>query len=183
MTTTMTTTNTKVATTMTDRPPRADDRSGGRDSGAANTDEATRQRLAELTARRSRPTRVAGTSAPGGTPGVTVPVDPTRRPTRRHPALTARILTAGLSTALMLGIIADLGANAAPALDASPMLDESAVPVQPAAVASPTASTRVATIAELTGQPIQLTAAPAVRTVDPAPRQQPAPMATTHGSR
>ena len=176
------TTSMKVATTMTDRPPVARDEGGDRDGAAPNTDEATQKRLAELSARRSRPTRVAGTSAPGGTPGVTVPVGPARRPTRRHPALTARILTTGLSTALMLGIITDLGANAAPPLEDSTVLSPSAVIINPASVASATVSKSATAPTELSGQTIHLTA-PTVQANDPAPNQQPVPVAKTHGSR
>ncbi|NNF55371.1 MAG: hypothetical protein HKN03_13140 [Acidimicrobiales bacterium] len=149
------------------------------EGAAADPDVAARQRLADLAARRSRPTRVAGSSVPADTPGMSVPIGSTnRRPTRRHPALATRILTAGLSTTVMLGIIADLAANATPT-----STDDATSTAPAVTVISSTASNPAVVVTQLSGQPIHLTAAPAIGSVQTGPVQQSAPVVKTHGSR
>jgi hypothetical protein len=134
-----------------------------------------------LAERPSRHGRATGTPAPGRTQRVTVTTGSTR-PRRRHPALGARILSTGMSTAAMFGIVAALGVQNPPPANAA----QDPTPAVPAAiVVDPTAAAPMAvTVSELSDRPIQLTATPIVRAAQPAPTPAvAAPVARTNGSR
>lgn len=109
-----------------------------------------------------------------------VPTNRVERPLRqRHPAHKARIMSAGLSTAAMLGIVAALGAQNPSVAD----VVEAPASVPNVTAVDPSAPTSVV-VSELSDQPIQLTATPIVRAAQPAATQAAAvPVARTNGSR
>jgi hypothetical protein len=127
--------------------------------------------------------------APAETDGVAAPAGPAsarRRPRRRHPALGARVVATGLSTAAMLGIVAALGIDAAAQAQAppAPSLTAAAIEVPgPRGVPAGQDLTVVA-VTGVTNEAIQLTAKPVVRAAAaPAAAQPQAAVATTNGSR
>lgn len=125
--------------------------------------------------------RAPGTPSPGSAKRVAT-TGYAARPRRRHPALGARILATGVSTAAMFGIVAAIGVRNPPQVDS----EETTAPAVPASiVVDPAAGAPGAvTLSELSDQPIQLTATPIVRAAQPAPSQAiSAPVARTNGSR
>lgn len=116
----------------------------------------------------------AGNPSLGSIEGVTAAPGAARRKRRRHPAIGARIATAGASIAAMFAIVATLGARTPPP-EAVASESSSAVVTDPGAGAAQTV-----TVSELSNQPILLTAKPIVRAEQPASTT---PVARTNGSR
>ena len=123
------------------------------------------------------------TAATDGVPAPTVPATARRRPKRRHPALGARIVAAGLSTTAMLGIVAALGADAASPEPPPPAPALTATAIEAPVPAPPGQDLAAVTVTQVTNEPIQLTASPVVRAPAPAAAQPQAAVVTTNGSR
>lgn len=141
----------------------------------------TPNKLSNVAERPSTLRRAPGIPSPGSAKRVAT-TGFAARPRRRHPALGARILTAGMSTAAMFSIVAAIGVQNPPQTNA----EQTAAPAVPASiVVDPAAGAAGAvTLSELSDQPIQLTATPIVRAAQPAPTQAAsAPVARTNGSR